>query len=280
MAERFENDQLPDGESGEEAAASPAGRSSKAWLKMLDDAERVFETYQAKCDNIDKQYAELERLANVARDRQFQLFWANVSVLGPSIYSRPPVPVVVPRFRDRRAVPRVASELLERSTIVSFELEDIDQVMRLVRDDLTISARGAAWLRYEASGKGREFKETVCVDHKDRRDFLHDPQRKWKDVDWVASRAWLTRPEMRARFRKTSGDAYKKATFSKRKDAEDADDGKRKAGVWEIWSKSQNRVVWVAEGCDLVLDEGEPHLKLEASSLARGRPIRRCSAAR
>jgi hypothetical protein len=68
---------------------------------------------------------------------------------------------------------------------------------------------------------------------------------------------------MRKRFKKTSGDAYKDATYSKRKDDKDADDGKLKAGVWEMWSKSQNKVVWVSEGCDVVLDEGAPHLTLE-----------------
>jgi hypothetical protein len=33
--------------------------------------------------------------------------------------------------------------------------------------------------------------------------------------------------------------------------------------VWEIWSKTLNKVVWVAEGVDVLLDEGKPHLKLE-----------------
>ena len=238
-------------------------KSSKAWLSIIADAERIFETYQAKCDSIDKLYANLEALASLNRDRQFQLFWANISVLGPSIYSRPPVPVVVPRFKDRKPIPRLASELLERSAVVSFEMEDIDDVMRLIRDDITINARGAAWLRYETKGSGIKFTERVCVDHKDRKDFVHDPARKWKEVDWVASRSWLTKSAMRQRFRKTSGDAYKSATYAKRKDDEDADDGKLKAGVWELWSKSQEKVVWVAEGCDKVLDEDKPHLDLE-----------------
>jgi CRP-like cAMP-binding protein len=248
---------------GELSAAAKEPKSSRPWLTLISDAERIFETYQAKADSIDKLYADLEKLSNIARDRQFQLFWANIAVLGPSIYSRPPVPVVVPRFKDRKPLPRLASELLERSAIVSFELEDIDSVMRLIRDDITVVARGAAWLRYEASGKGRDFKEKVCIDHMDRKDFVHDPARKWKDVDWVAYRAWMTKSEMRKRFKKTSGNAYMDCTFSKRKDDKDADDGKLKAGVWELWSKSQNRVIWVSEGCEKLLDDGAPHLTLD-----------------
>lgn len=248
---------------GEVSSAAAEPKSSKPWLDLIAGAERIYATYQAKADGIDKLYADLEHLSKTTRDREFQLFWANISVLGPSIYSRPPAPVVVPRFKDRKALPRIASELLERSAIVSFELEDIDSVMRLIRDDLTVNARGAAWLRYEASGKANEFKERVCIDHRDRRDFAHDPARNWKEVDWVASRSWLTKSAMRKRFKATSGNAYQDATYSKRKDDKDADDGKLKAGVWELWSKSQNKVVWISEGCDKVLDQDKPHLTLD-----------------
>jgi hypothetical protein len=145
--------------------------------------------WQAKADSLDKLYANLNELAAMGRDRQFQMFWANIQVLGPSIYSRPPIPVVVPRFKDRKPVPRMASELLERCTVVGFELQDIDGVMRLVRDDLTVVARGCGWVRYEANedGKGQQ----VCIEYADRKDFLTDPARTWKEVDKVAKRSWL-----------------------------------------------------------------------------------------
>ena len=44
-------------------------------------------------------------------DREFQMFRANLEILKPSVYSRPPAPVVVPRFKDRKELPREASEL-------------------------------------------------------------------------------------------------------------------------------------------------------------------------
>jgi hypothetical protein len=259
MADDEDVDDLADGQPGPDKEP----KSSKAWLAMITDAEKVFKDYQDKADNIDKLYANLDRLASTTRDRQFQLFWANVQVLNPSVYSRPPVPVVVPRFKDRKPLLRITSELLERSTVVMFELEDIDAVMRLIRDDMVILARGCPWLRYEAAEKDNNFSERVCIEHKDRKDFLHDPARTWKEVDWVGSRSWLTRKEMRKRFQKTSGDVYKDATYEVRKDEKDTDDGKLKAGVWEVWSKSLAKVIWVAEGCEKLLDEGKPHLNLE-----------------
>lgn len=233
-------------------------KSSKAWLAVITHAEKEFRDYQDRADNIDKHYANLDRLASVTRDRQFQMFWANIQVLAPSIYSRPPVPVVVPRFKDRRPLYQKTSELLERAVAVAFEIEDVDAVMRQVRDDLVTLARGCIWVRYDT----REGEDRVCIEHADRKDFLHDPARTWKEVDWVAKRSWLTKREMRKRFRKTSGDAYKDAAYAVRKD-DDADGGKLKAGVWELWSKSQDKVVWISEGVDKTLDEDAPHLKLE-----------------
>jgi hypothetical protein len=124
-----------------------ASKSSAPWLDAIRDAEKAFREYQDKSDNIDKQYANLARLAGTTRDREIQLFWANISVMAPSVYSRPPVPVVIPRWKQRDELPRTTSEMLERATIVTFEREDVDGVMRLIRDDLVILSRGVPWLR-------------------------------------------------------------------------------------------------------------------------------------
>ncbi|MER9028189.1 hypothetical protein [Mesorhizobium sp. M0674] len=239
-------------------------KASKGWLRLITDQEKAgFADYQTRCTNIQKRYADLERLANVTRDREFQIFWANIEVLKPSMYSRPPVPVVAPRFQDRRPLPRTASELVERSTAVTFDRQNIDGVMRLVRDDLATIARGCMWIRYETKSRENGYTETVCIEHKNRRDFVHDPARNWKEVDWVAGGAWMTRKEMRKRFKATSGNAYQDAEFAKRKDDKNNTDGKLKARVWELWSKSENKVVWLSPGVDVVLDEGAPHLTLE-----------------
>jgi len=253
-----------DATAGEEVVLARKPKSSKAWLALITSHDKAgFSDYQERCTNIEKQYANLSRLASISRDRQFQIFWANIEVLKPSMYARPPVPVVAPRFNDNRPIPRAASELIERSTAVGFDREDIDSVMRQVRDDLAVNARGSIWVRYETKSKESGLTERTCIEHKNRRDFAHDPAREWKEVGWVAGRAWMTKKEMRQRFLKTSGNAYANAEFARRKDDKNNSDGKFKAGVWEIWSKTENKVVWVTPGVDVVLDEGEPHLSLE-----------------
>lgn len=236
--------------------------SSQAWLDLISDAEKALSDWQTRSDKIDKLYADMNRTAATS-DRQFSLFWANLQVLAPSIYSRPPVPVVVPRFRNRDPIARTSSEMLERVSSVQFEIDDVDGTMRLVRDDLVRVGRGASWVRYEDKLKKGKKNERLCVEHVDRRDFIHSPARKWQEVDWVARRAWMTKEEMRKRF---DGDAYKDAAYNA-VNRDERDKGHRdpieKAGVWEIWSKSEDKVVWVTEGVDTLLDSSEPYLTLD-----------------
>lgn len=255
-------------------------RAAAPWLDLIAEAEREFATYQETCDKVEKLYADTAAVSENA-DREFQIFWANLEVLKPSIYSRPPVPVVVPRFQNRKELYLKSAELLERSLISSFESDDIDATMRLTRDDLAMNARGVVWLRYETTteevetpaenaGEGDEaseiapqpetrmVSERVVKDHIDRRDFLHGPARKWKEVPWVARRSWLSRKAGLKRF----GDIFLKAKVEKRDDDEKGRESK-KVPVWELWHKEEQCVVWVSPGMEDVLDYSDPFLKLE-----------------
>lgn len=233
-------------------------KDAKPWLEAIKEAEKYFSEYNDKCDKIDKLYADLKTLSNGNAERQMQIFWANLEVLKPSIYARPPVPVVSSRFKDRKPMLRHAGEILERSLVTSFDQEDINETMIGIRDDLAVCARGVAWMRLEDYDG-----EKVCYDHLDRKDFLHDPARKWKEVGWVARKTYQTMEEMRERFGETSGDEYMKAVYTERKEDDEDHSGDKKACVWELWHKGKEITVWVAEGCENVLDIREPILDLK-----------------
>lgn len=229
-------------------------KKAQEWLDLIEDSTAYFRNYLDSCDNIDKIYSDLDGYRSGLYDRDFPLFWSNIQVMGPSVYARKPEPVVTPKFKDRRPVYRVASELLERVSSVAFDLADINEIMLQCRDDLIINGRGVAWVRYDD--------DKVCIEHLDRRDFLHEPARKWQDVSWVARRGWLTYEEMEDRF----GEEVAAEVSYQTKDRENKfgpQDGTKKCGVWEIWHKTEDKVVWVTEGVEDVLEEGEPHLKLE-----------------
>jgi hypothetical protein len=249
-------------------------QSAKAWLNLLRESEDAFEDWNTTCDNLDRLYASLERLATsdgtggrVIRDRQYQMFWANCEVLKPSIYAKQPVPVVAPKFKDRRPVYQAASEVMERCCTVAFDLTRINDLMLLVRDDLSMISRGVAWCRYETGKDDDDYydSERVCIDFKGRRDFLHSISRNWREVTWVAAASYLTRSEARERFHPYSGDEYQNAEYKVDKDSERVGgaDRRERAAFWEIWSKGDRRVLWVSEGCEKILDEDDPHLNLQ-----------------
>ncbi|RPH75998.1 phage tail tape measure protein [bacterium] len=239
-------------------------QKATAWLNLLEESEKAFEEWNDHCDKIDQHYANITRLANMSRDREFQMLWANAEVIKPAIYAKPPMPVVAPKFKDRRPVPQAAAELLERACTVAFDLGYVHDLMLLIRDDLALSGRGVAWARYEsARGKGYYDYEKVCFDHKDRRDFLHSLNRCWYEVWWVAGASWLTREEARERFKEFSGDEYQDAEYEVDRDTKEigGTDNRERAKFWEIWDRKNRRCVWVAKGCEDILDDSDPEIE-------------------
>lgn len=267
MAETFSNTDDIENEPADTFAVEDEPKSSAAVLKALQLSHKAFSEWQDICDQIDdvysrrdRNYSAVQRTSTTWGDAELDLFWASYEILKPAVYARSPKPVITPQFKDRRPVKNRTAELLERTSISSFDRSDIDAVMCEIRDDLIFTNRGVMWLTYETDDG-----QKVCFEHLDRKDFRHEPARKWSEVGWVARRAWMTRKDMRKRFRKDSGDVYKDANFSIRRDDEDngANDGSRKAGVWEVWHKVDNKVYWVTEGVDKCLDVDEPHLTLK-----------------
>ena len=240
-------------------------KSSSVVLSVLQNAKDKFREWQNICDRIDTVYSKYQGYNRPYgenwTDGDLDLFWASYEILKPAVYAHPPKPVVSTQFKDRDPVKSKTAELLERVSVSNFDRSNIDDVMCEVRDDLIFTNRGVMWLTYESENG----EQRVCIEHLDRLDFLHEPARKWSEVGWVARRAWMTRKELRKRFSKASGDVYKDVKLSKKREDEERgnDDKSLKGSVWEVWHRADNKVYWVSEGVDRLLDEGEPHLKLK-----------------
>jgi hypothetical protein len=241
-------------------------RVSKVWLDAVADAEKTLAYWQEKSDNIDKAYADLKKLASDSQEREMQMFWANLEVLKPSIYARPPVPVVQGRFKNQnknKELIRHASEIMERSLTTSFDMEDIHESLKGVRDDLATNSRGVIWLRLEEDDQGQD--QRVCYDHLCRKDFGHEPARKWKEVGFVYKKTYLTEKQIAKRFplEKFPHAEISKMEFTERKKDDEPYAKGKTTCIIEIWSKTEGVVVWVTKGVDLVLDIMEPFLQLE-----------------
>ncbi len=104
--------------------------------------------------------------------------------------------------------------------------------------------------------------EHVRFDFVHRDDFFHSPARTWSEVWWVARAAYLTMQELKDRFgeeiaRQISLD-HKPVGWENGTQSQDD----CKATVYEIWSKRDKKVFFVAEGYKDVLEEQAPFLKL------------------
>lgn len=242
--------------------------SSAGVLAALKKAEDAFRDWHTTCGIIDDIYSRSGYGPSGRRDNDgfawqdsaLDLFWASFEILKPAVYARPPQPVVTPLFKDSRRLPNLTAEVLERAAVSVFRRTDMNEVMLNVRDDLIFAGRGALWLRYE-----NDDGQQVCVEHKDRLDFLHEPARKWSEVGWVAAASWLTKKQMRERFEGHSADAYENAKYEQIESEGATPESRareRKCKVWEVWHRADNKVYWVSEGVDVFLDQDAPHLKL------------------
>lgn len=242
-------------------------KSSSVILKVLKQSEWAFQRWDDTCRRIDEIYSRRSSLsgdyawAENWGDGDLDLFWSSYEILKPATYAKAPVPVVSTQFKDRNPLKSKTAELLERVSISNFDRSNIDDVMCGVRDDLIFTNRGVMWLTYE----NENGEQCVHDEHLDRCDFLHEmPCRKWSEVGWVARRAWMTEKAVNKRFKGTPKEVRDQVKYTKRRDNERSDekDESLKASIWEVWHKADNKVYWVSEDVDTILEEGAPHLKL------------------
>jgi hypothetical protein len=241
---------------GGNAKAQPAGEHYTAayWHGQLADYRKAIEEKWLKQrGNLEKHYSREERTDTA--DREYAIFWANIEVLKEAAYARAPVPVVAPRFKGGKVLASVASDVLERCLVTTFEQSELDDCMKEVRDDLLLYSRGTSWVRLGQAADGAPKAE---FDHISAEDFAHEPARKWREVKWVARRAWLDGDAGKKRF----GEIFDRVPRKKRD--EDPAVAKRddQAPVWEIWCKTTGKVHFIAEAFDEVLDTKDPWLDL------------------
>ncbi|WHO72470.1 hypothetical protein [Rhizobium sp. BT03] len=271
------------------------------WQQELERAQRYFKSWHDRCIKIEKIYLDQQSDQTSAAKRRFPMLWANTSVMQPAVYARVPQPVVERRFKDAQPVARIASELVERNLAYTGDAADIDSIMRAVRDDFLLCARGTVWLRYEADFEPLDMgvqpsdpaaaqapgaglpggivgeigamggpqpeviaDERVCIDYVHWSDFLHSPARRWKDVTWVARRVPMTDGEMEKRFGTEAMASRAAEGAAGNKGASQAErlENEGKTHVWEIWCKSENYTVWIADGSPVALEVSEPPLDL------------------
>jgi hypothetical protein len=271
--------------------------SAQPWHDEISRYQEEYKKWTERGEKIVKRYRDERKDAEQA-DARFNILWSNVQTLKPAIYAKPPNPDISRRFDDKNDAGRVAAMILER--VLDFEIKeypDFHDTLSCVVDDRLLPGRGVAWLRYEpkieefepsitnyAEIGGEEYSpertldeenglaetetyervvsETTPVDYVYWQDFAHLPARTWDEVTWVARRVYMTLDEGVDRF----GDIFEKVPLTNTSNRKDGDKettkADKKAEIWEIWSKAEKCVYWIAEQYDVILDHRDDPLEL------------------
>jgi hypothetical protein len=274
---------------------TPEGKYRR-WLVEIDQAEKWCRDWHETAKKCLKRYRD-DRNELQKTQRRINIFWSNVETLKPALYARRAKPVVERRFRDADPIGKAAAETLERATTFATDSDQFDEVIRQARDDRLIVGRGTAWLRYvphfqemqpptpadgvsvtddaaeyeaetqaQAPNEALVFEE-VAHDYVAWEDYLMSPAKTWREVSWVSRKVQMTRAELVERFGKKIGSAVplnERADKNGNNSAEARfrDGLSARADVFEIWSKAERKVCWLARGYEGLLDERDDPLRL------------------
>jgi len=249
----------------DKADESPQDKQAqqRKWLKNLAQAERYFKTWFERGDKIIKLYRKQGATdgdgSSIASKRAFAMLWANTEVMKPVVYAQTPEPAIARRFKDKDPAGKTASEILERACTYQFDQYDLDGTIKAARDDMLLPGRGVVWLRFVSDG------ELAC-DYIHWRDFLHQPARRWSQINWVAKRSWFAKDELKKRFNVAGDKLSKMSPDSIPKSSTMTEDERRalegKYAIWEIWDKITQKVYFITPSSDEPLEVSEPFLQL------------------
>lgn len=249
-------------------------RYNRATNSWYDDGDSIVDIYMATAQNS----------SSASSTRKFPLLWANVETLKPAVYTKAPNVMCTRRWKDRDPIARTASELLERACNTTFEIYNVDETFRMVRDDRLLPGRGTAWVRYEATieeyetdGEPAEDSgevetvtaqrlkaERVCVDYVHWKDFGHNVARTWADVWLVWRIVYKTKDEVEERF---GAEIAGKLSYTAKSPASgsgtNTDDPDMRCRIFELWDKRRSKTSWIAEGFNEFLETGEPPTHFE-----------------
>jgi hypothetical protein len=217
-----------------------SGSDEKQWR---EDAEKAEHVYQSK---------------DGSRNREFNIFHANIETIVPALYNSTPIPDVRRRFADKDPVGKVVSDIIERSLSFAVDTYDFDGTMHCTIKDSEIADRGVARVRYVPYFAGEGEQETlsyaeVNCEHVPWRDFRRGPGRFWGEVPWIAFRHYLSKDEI---VKLIDGSAiniediplnYSSDGSSDKQQKDPKADVFKRGMVWEIWDKDSKKVLFICQ---------------------------------
>lgn len=229
-----------------------------AWLKELKAADEEEKGWREDAQKAVDLYRGGKTGRTATSGAVFNIYHANVEVLGPALYNSTPKPDVRRRYSDGDEAGKIVSQVIERGLSFSTDQYDFDDVMQQCTQDGINCSRGIARIRYEpvitmgADGTPAKIDESVRAEYVPWKAFRRGPGRVWSDVSWIAFEHYLPKTEIE----KLAPDLASRSDMPYRYSSggiKDVDDGSpnpdapgRRMHVWEIWDRDSRRVVFVS----------------------------------
>lgn len=251
---------------------------ARRWLSELQLSKKQDEKFITKGRKIVRRYRDDRGTDGFDYiQKRFNILWSNVQTMLPALYGRTPRAQVERRYKDQDPVGRTAAQILERA--LQYEIDhygDFDASNKAAVLDRLLPGRGVVWVRFETKevegpevteSEGEEAmepsEEYECTptDYVYWEDFRCSPARCWDEVTWVARRVYMTRDDLVKRFGEEAKDVpltHEPIGLNELENqgaSQGEIDAQKKAQVWEIWSKPEKMVYWVAEEYSRILDK-------------------------
>jgi hypothetical protein len=224
------------------------------WSERIGSSVKDSEYWWSRSKKIKELYKDKRDGVIPANDtKRFNILWSNTQTIGPVLYSRLPIPVVLAKDnmgKDPNVAP--VATAMKKTIINDIQNYDFDGAIKETVLDYCLTARGTAWVAYEPvfqeiapatinpeTGQevpAQEIKvseNTYCI-FVNYKDFITNKARVWEEVTWVGRRLNLSKSECKKYF----PEEYQKLSYGEKNQG--------KACVWEIWDKDTKEQLFIA----------------------------------
>lgn len=123
-----------------------------------------YEIYdEAWDDYLGRKDGKVEKYNSWYKSERFQIFWASMQVLRPSVYARIPKVVASKRFEGRNPIARLAAKITERAGNYLCQEFEFNKNAKRIRDDYLIGGRGVGRIAYEKEEEDEIIERAVLA---------------------------------------------------------------------------------------------------------------------
>jgi hypothetical protein len=253
---------------------SKNGDTLNFWQGQISTAKKYLKDYHNRGDKIECRYRDEERNTShkqITSDNfaaSYNILYSNTETIQPILFSETPQPDVRASDTDSMNA-RKAAKMLEDVIAYNGKLPETISSIESAVKDLLLPGTGVLRVMYDPTYEKKEredvnddgevvieqdekivFEEVRYV-HVPWKDLLYPKCKKWEALPWIAFRGLFTYTEAKEEFGTSIANTLE-YTYQDESDKTNTDTPKNNkfgnAEVWEVWDKTNRRVLWIANG--------------------------------